>query len=102
MTNPDHMALIVIQGALFVFTLGTNLASLAYVNVKLKLNAHLLHVLKLHLYVVVVGILGTIVGYSLVDIFGVYHLYTCSLYFLPGFAVFVSSYLFPTAIAVLR
>ncbi len=80
----------------------TNLGSLAYVRLKLKLNRHLLNILTLHLIVVISGLLLTIAGYSLVDIGEVRSLYTCSLFNLPIFAAFVSSYLFPAAIAVIR
>ncbi len=92
----------IVRGCLFVCALMTNLGSLAYVRLKLKLNRHLLNILTLHLIVVISGLLLTILGYCLVDIGEVRNLYTCSLFNLPTFATFVSSYLFPAAIAVIR
>ncbi len=89
--------------ALFlVCALVTNIGSLVYVKLKLKLNEHLLKILKLHLVIVVGSILASSIGFILAYIDGNRNLYTCSLYMLPIGAGFVSSYLFPAAIAVVR
>ncbi len=98
----EPLAFIVVQGILLCSALVTNLASLAYVRLKLKLNTYLLKILTFHLSVVVIAITTAMIGYTLLFIYDIRNLYTCTLYPLPSFASFDSAYLFSAAISVIR
>ncbi len=98
----EPFSLKLIFGILLSCALISNSGSLFYVTFKLKLNEHLLKILKLHLIIVIVCIVLSNIGYVILYFTGIRNLYTCSLYMLPIGAGAVSSYLFPAAIAAVR
>ena len=93
---------IYIQGMVIPSSIVTNLASLIYIKLRLKINGYIATILTLDSVFKVLLMTTAMVGYWIVRIMNYRDFYMCSLHLLPTLAAYVTCYIFSSATSVIR
>ncbi len=91
-----------IQGVLVLVCLSTNIASFAYIKLKLEINSRVAKILKFDTAFKIGFTSMSVIGFFRIIFLGHRDLNACSLGILPLVASFVGSYIFPAATSLIR